>query len=55
MDQKRVNNIAAVLNLIGILILLAAAFDIAPVADNVMIFVGIVCFIVGAFLRRLLK
>lgn len=55
MSEKMAKNVATMLNALGILVLLAAAFDIAAVADNILIFIGISCFILGGVARRLLK
>ena len=55
MDKKTAGNVSLALNTIGILALLAAALDILPVADNVLIFAGIALFIVAASIRRLSK
>ncbi|MCK9572628.1 MAG: hypothetical protein M0Q96_05090 [Candidatus Omnitrophica bacterium] len=44
-----------ILKLLGILILLAAAFDVTQVSDNVLIFWAIACFIVAAFVKKISK
>ncbi|MFH1889181.1 MAG: hypothetical protein ABH806_03740 [Candidatus Omnitrophota bacterium] len=40
---------------IGILLLLGAAFDILPIADNQAIFFAIACFIVGRAIEKIVK
>jgi hypothetical protein len=45
----------AILNGIGILLLLAAAFDILPLADNLVIFLALACFIISAVIRKIGK
>lgn len=45
----------AILNGIGILLLLAAAFDVLPLADNLVIFLALACFIISAVIRKIGK
>lgn len=40
---------------LGLLLLLAAAFDLLPISDNLAIFLGIACFIVGGMIKRIAK
>jgi hypothetical protein len=37
------------------LLLLAAAFDVTPVADNLIIFWALGCFVVSAVIKRIAK
>ncbi len=39
----------------GILLLLAAAFDILPIADNTVIFIALACFVIGAVIKKIAK
>ena len=55
MDKKTNEIINAILWGAGILLLLAAAFDIFPVADNMLVFLGLACFIIGAVIKRIAK
>jgi len=47
--------IGTVLVTVGILLLLAAAFDILPVSDNVMIFAALACFIIAGAVKKIMK
>jgi len=47
-----VQKVRAVLWGLGILLLLAAAFDVVPVADNTMIFLALACFIISAVVKK---
>jgi|GEM_PF-417562 len=40
---------------IGILLLLAAAFDVLPLADNLVIFLAVACFIISAVIKKIAK
>lgn len=55
MDIKFVGTVRAVLWGLAILLLLAAAFDVTPVADNQMIFLALACFVVSAVIKRVAK
>jgi hypothetical protein len=39
----------------GILLLLAAAFDILPWSDNLVIFLALACFIVSGIIKKISK
>lgn len=41
-----------ILNGAGILLLLAAAFDVLPWADNLVIFLAVACFIVSGIIKK---
>ncbi|MFA4993432.1 MAG: hypothetical protein WC571_05640 [Candidatus Omnitrophota bacterium] len=53
--EKNVCKCNAILNGIGILLLLAAAFDILPLTDNLVIFLALACFIISAVIRKIGK
>ena len=53
MDKKFNEIINAILWGVGILLLLAAAFDVFPVADNMLVFLGLACFIIGGVIKRI--
>jgi len=39
----------------GILLLLAAAFDVLPLSDNLVIFIALACFVVSAVIKKISK
>jgi hypothetical protein len=53
--KNNINLINAILTGAGILLLLAAAFDILPISDNLAIFLGIACFIFSGIIKKLNK
>ena len=55
MENKNICVAGIVLNTAGILLLLAAAFDILPISDNQAIFFAIACFVIGAALKKIMK
>ena len=55
MDNKAANTLRAVLWGAGILLLLAAAFDVTSVSDNMMIFLALACFVVSGVVKRICK
>lgn len=55
MENKNTCVINSVLWGAGILLLLAAAFDVLPLADNLVIFLALACFIIGAVIKRITK
>lgn len=40
---------------VGILLLLGAAFDVLPIADNLAIFLAVASFIIGAAIKKIIK
>jgi hypothetical protein len=44
-----------ILNGVGILLLLAAAFDVLPWSDNKVIFIALACFIVSGIIKKVTK
>jgi len=40
---------------VGIILLLAAAFDVLPMPDNTVIFLALACFVVAAVIKRISK
>jgi len=55
MDSKAVGVVRAILWGLGIILLLAAAFDVTAVADNTMIFLALACFVVSGVIKRITK
>jgi hypothetical protein len=55
MENKNTSIISTILWGVAILLLLAAAFDVLPIADNVLIFFALACFIVSAVIKRITK
>jgi len=56
MDNKNTCVINAVLWGAGILLLLAAAFDVFPaIGDNQLIFLALACFVIGAVIKKIVK
>ncbi|MDD4980806.1 MAG: hypothetical protein PHC54_06045 [Candidatus Omnitrophica bacterium] len=55
MENKIIGVVNALLWGAGILILLAAAFDVLPIADNLAIFLGISCFIINAVIKKIAR
>ena len=47
--------ISTILWAAGVLLLLAAAFDILPLVDNQVIFIAIACFIIGGVIKKIQK
>ncbi|MFC1577127.1 hypothetical protein ACFL3N_02170 [Candidatus Omnitrophota bacterium] len=55
MECKIAGMAPAVLSAAGILLLLASAFDIVPAHDNLLVFLGIACFIVAGVIKKVNK
>ena len=55
MENKDKCVINMILRGAGILLLLAAAFDILPISDNSAIFLALVCFVISAIIKRIAK
>ena len=55
MDEKKVKMITAPLIGTGIIFLMMSAFDIILKWDNVLIFLGIACFIVAGVVKKVSK
>ncbi|MFA5114827.1 MAG: hypothetical protein WC469_02020 [Candidatus Omnitrophota bacterium] len=53
MGNKAIGVGSAILWGIGILLLLAAAFDVLPISDNEAIFLAIACFIIMMVVKRI--
>ncbi|MFA5177533.1 MAG: hypothetical protein WC440_05255 [Candidatus Omnitrophota bacterium] len=53
MNEKPAGIMRAVLWGLGILLLLAAAFDVTTVPDNQMIFLALACFVVSCVVKRI--
>ncbi len=52
MNNKYTNLLLLILNGAGILLLLASAFDLIPKLDNLLVFLGIACFIALGIVRK---
>ena len=55
MENKNTCMCNAILNGVGVLLLLAAAFDVLPVDDNLVIFIALACFVVSAVIKKTTK
>ncbi|MBU0548311.1 MAG: hypothetical protein KJ710_04590 [Candidatus Omnitrophica bacterium] len=55
MESKNICVCNAILNGSGILLLLAAAFDVLPLSDNLVIFLALACFIISAVIKKITK
>jgi len=55
MENKNSCVVSAILWGAGILMLLAAAFDVLPIADNLAIFLALACFIINLVIKRIAK
>ena len=55
MENKNTCVCYAVLNGVGILLLLAAAFDVLPLSDNLLIFLALACFIISVVIKKISK
>ncbi len=55
MDEKQVKLITAPLIGTGIILIMMSAFDVIPAWDNVLIFIGIACFIVAGVVKKIAK
>jgi len=55
MENKNACMCNAILNGVGILLLLAAAFDVLPLSDNLVIFLALACFIISVVIKKIGK
>jgi hypothetical protein len=55
MNDQTIKIVTAIMNGIGVLLLLAAGFDLVPAQDNLVVFLGIACFIVAGVFRKVAK
>jgi len=55
MDNKKVCVVNSVLKGLGVLLLLAAAFDVTTVSDDLMIFLALACFVVSSVIKGIAK
>ncbi|MFH1248119.1 MAG: hypothetical protein V1490_03095, partial [Candidatus Omnitrophota bacterium] len=55
MENKNTCVINSIIWGVGILLLLAAAFDVLPLSDNLVIFIALACFIIGAVITKIAK
>lgn len=55
MNEKGGCIVRAILAGLGILILLAAAFDVTTVSDNQMIFLALACFVIAWVVKKIGK
>lgn len=55
MEEKNTCVIGPILWGAGILLLLAAAFDVLPWPDNQVIFIALACFIINIVIKKIAK
>jgi len=55
MENKKTCMCNTILWGIGILLLLAAAFDVIPLSDNLVIFLALACFVISAVIKKITK
>ncbi|MDD5120828.1 MAG: hypothetical protein PHR84_05915 [Candidatus Omnitrophica bacterium] len=55
MENKNTCIISSILWGVGILLLLAAAFDVLPLSDNLVIFLALACFIVNLVIKKIVR
>jgi len=55
MENKNTCVCHAILCGAGILLLLAAAFDVLPLKDNLVIFIALACFIISGIIKKVTK
>ncbi len=55
METKNTCICTAILTGVGILLLLAAAFDVLPLSDNLVIFIALACFIISGIIKKIGK
>jgi len=55
MESKNTCICTAILTGAGILLLLAAAFDVLPLSDNLVIFLALACFIISGIVKKVTK
>lgn len=55
MENKNMCVCNAILNGVGILLLLAAAFNVLPLSDNLVILLALACFIISAVIKKIMK
>ena len=55
MENKNVCMCSPILCSAGILLLLAAAFDVLPLSDNLVIFIAIACFVISGIIKKIAK
>ena len=53
MDKRRTQFLKRLLNLIGVLLMLALAFKVGPFGGRMTLFLGVACFVVGNALPKL--
>jgi hypothetical protein len=55
MENKNTCVCHSVLTGAGILLLLAAAIDVLPLSDNLVIFIALACFVVSGIIKKVSK
>ena len=55
MENKNTCVCHSVLTGAGILLLLAAAIDVLPLSDNLVIFIALACFVVSGIIKKITK
>jgi len=53
MNEKTVNTITAILAALGAILILMMAFDVMPGQGNILLFAGLVCFIISGLVKKL--
>lgn len=55
MENKSTCVITSILWALGLILLLAAAFDVLPISDNKIIFIALACFILIGVVKKIGK
>ncbi|MFA5287652.1 MAG: hypothetical protein WC394_05245 [Candidatus Omnitrophota bacterium] len=55
MENKKACVCNSILWGVGVLLLLAAAFDVLPITDNLAIFLALACFIINVVIKKIVK
>ncbi|MCK9431428.1 MAG: hypothetical protein PHV17_06490 [Candidatus Omnitrophica bacterium] len=55
MESKNTCICNTILSGVGVLLLLAAAFDVLPISDNLVIFLALACFVVSGIIKKIGK
>ena len=55
MNNKNVKIASAVLGALGVIFILIMVFDVVPGVGNIMLFMGIICFVLAGIIRNIAK
>lgn len=55
MDKEKIRIISTILVAIGTILMLMMAFDIVPGKGNILVFAGVVCFILTGVVRAIFR